>query len=246
MVAVAVALAALCGLIGVLASRQPATAMAEASTPGEWEGNWYWKDGGWIDYAPSGVPDVDQKQICWGPGGPPSPPCPLPQPAQWTYCGPAAAANSLWWFDSKFEPSPASPLLGPNDNYYLVTAYPGSADDHDPPNWGGESFPPTPWPPGLVDDLAWYFDTNGQRTGAVINGTEVHAMSYGLQWYLYGDTPKTWGLPPYGPGYGYRYVSYYDDYHVQLVKKPTWDWVVEEVLRSEDVILLLGFWQESG
>jgi len=194
-------------------------------------GGWFFKAGGWIDYAPNGVPDFDQKQDCWGLGGPPCPPGP---PARWTYCGPAAAANSLWWFDSKFEPLPLPPSI-PNDHYHLVTSYslgPGPAvDDHDPTNVGGM---------GLIDDLAWYFDTDGWRTtpGVPFTGTEVHAMSHGLQWYLYGGKP--WGLSDSLP---YRY---YDDYHVQLVKMPTWDWVVEEVKRSEDVILLLGFWELQG
>ena len=36
-----------------------------ADEPQEVSGNWYWKDGGWADYAPSGVPDFDQKQDAW-------------------------------------------------------------------------------------------------------------------------------------------------------------------------------------
>jgi uncharacterized repeat protein (TIGR01451 family) len=201
------------------------TSHIDASPLLEWEGNMYWKDGGWPDYGPGGVPDFDQKQDLWDN---------QPGSGSWSYCGPVAVANSLWWFDSKFEPKPMGPLPGgppstipPNDYYYLVTAY-GQFDDHDPQNVGGMGVM------GLVDDLAWHFDTDGIRTGISVKGTNVHSMSHGLQWYLYNDP----GSPHYRPGGG----NYYDDYHVQLVKMPTWEWVVEEVQRSEDVVLLLGFW----
>jgi uncharacterized repeat protein (TIGR01451 family) len=200
------------------------------------EEDWYWKDGGWPDYAINGVPDFDQKQIWFLQQGPP-----------WTYCGPVAAANSLWWFDSKFEPYPLAPLPlvpppgnpPPNDNYYLVASYLPGVDDHDPGNVGGGVF--LPGLPGLVDDLAWHFDTDDQRppTLPTHQGTRVRDMFFGLQWYLYGTGPSN----PIPPGPLPRPWSYYDEYHLQMVKMPTWDWVVEEVERSEDVILLLGFWQ---
>jgi uncharacterized repeat protein (TIGR01451 family) len=188
---------------------------------------WTFKAGGWVDYAPSGVPDFDQKQPPWdNPQG----------SSQWTFCGPVAAANSLWWFDSKLEPSPIPPPA-PSDNYYLVTSYQGfGLDDHDPSNVGALG------PPGLVDDLAWYFDTDGIRSASPLKtGTEVHSMSLGLQWYLYGYHPA---YPQWHSPYPSPRGSYYDDYHVQLVKMPTFPWVVEEVQRSEDVILLLGFWHD--
>ncbi len=214
-------------VLGLLVALNPDRAAAE------WDGNWYFKDGGWTDYAPSGVPDFDQKQNPWD--NPPG-------SGNWTYCGPAAVANSLWWFDSKFEPDPVTPsgTFPPpsphNDNYYLVTSYggyPPAWDDHDPVNAGGIGGP------GLVDDLACYFDTDGIRTGSVHTGTEVHDMAHGLQQYLYNDPDHLCHQPGRSNG-----GSYYDDYHVQLVKSPTWEWVVEEVQRSEDVILLLGFWQD--
>jgi hypothetical protein len=75
---------------------------ADGAVPDTWgslvsSSDWatfYWKPGPWEDYAPSGMPDFDQMQV-----GP-------------TYCGPFAAANSLWWFDSKFEtPDHPPPLL---------------------------------------------------------------------------------------------------------------------------------------
>jgi uncharacterized repeat protein (TIGR01451 family) len=155
----------------------------------------YWKES-WDDYTPSGLPDFDQKQDAWGNG------------LQWTYCGPVAAANSLWWYDSKFEAEPREPLPEPGkDGYPLVQAY-GLWDDH----WIENVIP-------LVDDLATnYFGTDPDT------GTNVYDMYYGMQQYLYDQ-----GL--------------YDDYLVTLAISPTMEWVVEEVLRSEDVILLLGMWE---
>jgi len=166
----------------------------EAYSSEQWP-SWHFKEGGLIDYALSGMPDFDQKQNEWR-----SP------DDKWTYCGPVAAANSLWWFDSKFEPHPVPPPTI-NDGYPLVEAY-GAWDDHDVSN-----------PMPLVEELAKYFDTDP------ITGTNVYSMYYGIQSYLYDH-----GL--------------YDNYLVTLAVSPTIDWVTDEVVRSEDVILLLGFWQE--
>ncbi|MEA3341516.1 MAG: hypothetical protein U9R15_16250, partial [Chloroflexota bacterium] len=47
-------------VFGLLVALNPDQAAAGVSR--EQIDNWYFKDGGWIDYAPSGVPDFDQKQ----------------------------------------------------------------------------------------------------------------------------------------------------------------------------------------
>ena len=90
----------------------------------------YWKEGGWPDYAPKGMPDFGQKQDAWGQA--------VGQPAvwQWSHCGPVAAANSLWWFDSKFETKTIPPPTV-SDTYPLVKSYavtPNVWDDHSPRN----------------------------------------------------------------------------------------------------------------
>ena len=231
-------LALLCGVLlvaGFLVSLAPeALAQSLPKTP------WFWK-AGWHDYAPSGVPDFDQKQVFMLQ--------PLPP---WTYCGPVAAANSLWWFDSKFEPV----LIPPpalNNNYFLINSYLPwvGFDDHDPVNVGGLLGPGLPAPigaippPGLVDDLAFYFNANMQRGGPAPSelpwtGTRVKDMFEGLNWWLYGGNPL-WGPGPAGPRPG----SYYDNYYAMMVKAPDWNWIVDEVKRSEDVLLLLGFYQEN-
>ncbi|MBN2227653.1 MAG: hypothetical protein JW763_09845 [candidate division Zixibacteria bacterium] len=74
------------------------------------------------DYAPFGMPDFDQKQNDWT----------SPHTGGWSWCGPVALFNCMWWFDSKFEavPTPPSHI---SDNYPLITPQ-GQWDDHTPPN----------------------------------------------------------------------------------------------------------------
>jgi uncharacterized repeat protein (TIGR01451 family) len=226
LLATGLALAALVGIALALTWWQPTTARAEdagaaplqsaiAKPLQEWWQGWYFKDP-FTDYAPSGVPDFDQRQDEWGVGGAPG-----AADWQWTYCGPVAAANSLWWFDSKFEPDPLGPPPGgpipPNDHYPLVKPY-GSWDDHDPQNVGP-----------FVNDLARYFDTDGVRTGRAITGTDVYSLATGIEEYITDQ------------GLGDRYyVSMRDGRQPELML-----WVYEEVMKSEDVILLLGFYEDQ-
>jgi hypothetical protein len=123
----------------------------------------YWKPGNLIDYAPSGVPDFDQKQDNWK----------YLQTPQWSYCGPTAIANSFWWLDSYYEPNPIAPSTR-NDHFPLVWSYnSGLWDDHDPRNVGP-----------LINDLAMYMDTDGIRTGVPHVGTNVLDMASGINQYL--------------------------------------------------------------
>ena len=128
--------------------------------------SWVWKPP-YADYAPSGVPDFDQKQ--WGTHNWTNP---FPPVGTWSYCGPVAVANSMWWLDSEYEPNPDPSII--NDGFPLVTAY-GAWDDHD-----AQNVPP------LVEDLAFLMDTNGQRFGHIMQcGTEVHEMTMALNEYIY-------------------------------------------------------------
>lgn len=168
----------------------------------EWD-RFYWKPGLWQDYAPSGLPDFDQRQPGWAMG-------PIS-----THCGPVAMANSLWWFDSRFEASGGAVPPEVGDTYRLVRSYNPGLDDHDPDNL----IP-------LVDELAFYFDTNGVRSGGGWSGTRITDMYSGTLAYL-------------------RDRGLWDDYLVTLVHQPEFDWIAEQAMHSEDVILLLGFWQEQ-
>jgi len=122
---------------------------------------WYYKPNQ-TDYAPSGMPDFDQKQDLWQnpPGGP------------WSYCGPVAVANSLWWFDSREETGGIPPPTI-SDSYGLVTNYSQPWDDHNASN--------VQW---LVNDLAWLMDTDGWASGIPHNGTDVFDMQKGIRDYL--------------------------------------------------------------
>jgi hypothetical protein len=116
------------------------------------------------DYALSGMPDFDQRQ--WGtynwtdPWG------------AWSHCGPVSIANSLWWFDSKYEQSNSPPPPTISDSFPLVQAY-GPWDDHDPNNV-----------PPLVEHLAFLMDCDGRRTGIMHSGTYINDMEAGLAQYL--------------------------------------------------------------
>jgi parallel beta-helix repeat protein len=167
---------------------------------------WYWKPD-YPDYAPSGMPDFDQRQDEWGkdPG----------TGHRWTYCGPVAVANCLWWFDSKFEPNPGPPT-DLDDGYPLVESYnPGVWSDHDPRN----VMP-------FVQDLAWRMDTDAQQTAPCTrSGTNVFDMQAAIDGYLVDKSLDR-------------------HFYEHTEEMPTFEWVEREVERSEDVILLLGFYEE--
>jgi hypothetical protein len=111
---------------------------------------WY-KKPPYPDYAPSGMPDIDQKQDVWGPA-----------PGWFTWCGPTAVANSLWWFDSKYDPSD------------ILTAYAGVPDDHHVLNVDP-----------FIRDLAFLMDTDDQRfPNDGHTGTYWYDMVSGIDDYL--------------------------------------------------------------
>ena len=180
----------------------------------------FWKGAeGYVDYAPNGIPDFDQKQDMWG--HPQNPPPAGP----WTYCGPVAVANSLWWFDSKFEPAPVHPIT-PSDHFPLVQAY-GPWDDHDIPNVGGGPPGAPPVAPGLVDELALALNTDGQSAGGNHLGTRSRDVISGIVQYL-----SAHGVA--------------DQFYTKTQKMPTFTYVCDEVEKSEDVVLLIGFWEYMG
>lgn len=140
----------------------PWNVTAEQFTPPE---PWYIKPP-YPDYAPSGMPDFDQKQDRWGPGV-----------DIYTWCGPVSVANSLWWLDSEYESLNFPQAVPPpiiSDHFPLVTSYnPGVWDDHDQQNVDP-----------LVRNLAFLMDTDGQRTGLTHQGTSYIDMETGISQYL--------------------------------------------------------------
>jgi hypothetical protein len=159
----------------------------------------------YVDYAPAGMPDFDQKQNNWFVMGG------QPPVQQWTHCGPVALADCFWWFDSKFEPCTAPPPTM-CDKYPLIRSF-GPWDDHASTNV-------VPF----VDTLAKYALTNmGGKKGTNVldlaNAARAWIDSVGL-------TGKyTVQLVPLDPVNGF-------------------EWIRSQILASQDVILLLGFWEE--
>jgi len=161
----------------------------------------YYKQG-YIDYAPNGVPDFDQKQDAWidtATGG-------------WSHCGPVALANCLWWFDSKFDTCTIPPPAICN-TYPLIDPF-GAWDDHDTNN----VMP-------FVDSLALYCKTNVGH-----GGTNVYDLANGAQSWL-------------------NNVGLGSNYTIRVFPVDSlwgFDSIRAEVLISQNVILLLGFWQDFG
>ena len=161
----------------------------------------------YTDYAPSGVPDFDEKQDQWG-------------PAQgiYTWCGPVAVANSLWWLDSEFESKMTVSPVPPetiSDHFPLVTTY-GAWDDHSSSNVDP-----------LVRNLAFLMDTDGQRTGIAHLGTRWQDLETGTRNYITQQ-----GLDKY--------------FEVHDSSFPTFAWIENETEVCQDVELFLEFWQYSG
>ncbi len=156
----------------------------------------------YVDYAPAGMPDFDQKQNNWF----------NPFSGAWTHCGPVALANCFWWFDSKFDSS-TTPPPAIADNYPLVQNYHPLAilDDHDTSNVVR-----------FVDSLALYCNTS-------LNGTFLYDLASGAQNWLNKvglGSKYTVRVMPVSSGIGFEYIR-------------------KQVRLSQDVILLLGFWQET-
>ena len=207
-------------------------ALASTANANFVEDGWYFKKG-YFNYAPSGMPDFDQKQDQWqriwcGPNGTidtlpagddlivgsfivPGPNCTLDSTPisddvlQWCFCGPTAVANCLWWFDSKYANASGEPGDG-LDEFPLVQAY--NSDDH-----GAEN---VPW---LITDLA-------SRMSTCMNGTtNVVDMEKAIDAWL-DETGLNDTL--------YEHTS---------VQYPDFSWIESEIERSQDVILLLGFYE---
>ena len=157
------------------------------------------------DFAPNGAPDFDQKQDGWW----------NPQLGNWSWCGPVALANCLWWFDSKFEPNPldprpfypdpTSPL--PNDGYPMITPY-GPWDDHDLNN----VIP-------FVSQLGPMCGVDGPMPGTPIPQLEIGFHNWLISVGLEG-----------------QYSSF-------IRFGPTYEELRDSILSCQDVILLLGFYE---
>jgi hypothetical protein len=213
---------------------------------------------------------------------PPAPPAPADP--YWTWCGPLAVANSIWWFDSKYELN-AVPPPTISDGFPLVKSYnPGVWDDHDPQNVQP-----------FVEHLAYLMDCDGMRTKLCHDGTTVWDMQAGITQYLswsgvnplgdvngdgivdqtdYSLVQSALGSIPGSAGWNLAYDIYpetvtgprtadniinqsdLDRVNINLGKKgmfyehttdvyPSFYYIEEEVMKCQDVVLLLAFHQNG-
>ena len=200
--------------------------------------DWLYKSS-YPNYAPSGMPDFDQRQnpgwmsIEAGlngflesapmgddmitPNGLSIAPGPnnnletVPMGddvVEYCYCGPTAAANCLWWFDSKYGDPTGTPGDG-LDEFDMVMDY-GPGDDHLPANV-----------PFLIEDLASMFATN------IRAGTDPYNMTIGLNmWLQMKDLDSM--------------------LYVHNESWPDFEFVATEIERCQDVMLFIGFYSEEG
>jgi hypothetical protein len=180
---------------------------------------------GWVDYSAhkvgtppvedrsDGMPDFDQRQDNWRNNA---------NPPQWTWCGPVAVANCLWWFDSKMEmvkciSLPAGTLVRPptvSDHYPLVRNVGAvGRDDHVPANL-------VPWITLLGTDLP-----GGVVPPAGTTATDLMTM---ITNYLSDPAVNLWG-----------------HYALTQIAQPTFATIYAQTDSSQDQIVLLGFWQED-
>ena len=180
------------------------TVIFRAYAPSTWQG--YVKPS-FPDYAQSGMPDFDEKQDNWKLHG------------FFTWCGPVAAADVLWWLDSEYEslvdPNPVVPPPTISDHFPLIPAF-GPWDDHDPQNVAP-----------LVPALAIMMDTDGIHSGDGHIGTRFADLVNGIQTYVAAQ-----GLSRI--------------FEVHNTQFPTFTWIDTETEKCQGVILFLEFYQLSG
>jgi hypothetical protein len=166
---------------------------------------WHCK-GAYPDYTPAGMPDFDQNQHGW-----------------MARCGPTAAANCLWWFDSKYQwlttdGNPPPPFV--QDDFDLVTTSITGLDDHsyeqDAGGWDNAQH--------LIEDLAGYMGTDS------VTGTGIDEMQDGIKKWLHD--------------WGFEDVFYEHTVIDSLTDPQFFSLIEEEAARCQDVILLLGFWEQ--
>jgi hypothetical protein len=187
--------------------------------------NWYFLSS-YPNYAPSGLPDFNQRQqYDWT------------YNERWTFCGPAALANILWWFDSKNANPNGSPGDG-EDTCSLVIDYhaPGSpnpgpnSDDHNfnnvndlqSPNQGNNAGE-------LIERLAWYVNCNNYRNTLIPHmGTNGLGMWWGTKKWI-------------------QDVGLQTRYRVQLRFRPSFFEINNRLRNNQGILLPLYFYSpETG
>jgi hypothetical protein len=186
--------------------------------------DWYYLPG-YPNYAPSGIPDFDQRQDeTWK------------NNFRWSFCGPAALADIFWWLDSK-NSDPKGNIGDGIDNYSLVQNYnpPGSPepgpflDDH---NYNNVNDIGTSWAEyskngELIERLASYVDIYWHKIPLfTVSGTDRFQLSLGAKKWI-----KDAGLE--------------NDYKVENIFRPSFSLIDERLRNNDGIILRLGYYLPS-
>lgn len=195
----------------------------KSTTNDSFGNDWYYLPS-YPNYAPSGLPDFDQKQDNWMCGW------------RWTFCAPTALADVLWWFDSKHSDPNGTPGDG-IDTFPLVndysapgTPYPGPhSDDH---NFNNVNDGDTPWleinAGELIERIAWYVNTNRCRNPLnEIAGTGRFYMKWGARKWI-------------------RDAGLQDVFKVTTIFRPRFSTINERLRNNEGIILRLGYYYNDG
>lgn len=187
-------------------------------------------DEGWYylpkydNYAPSGLPDFDQKQQSdWG----------LNEKHPYVFCGPVSLANVLWWFDSKNSDPEGFPGDG-NDFYPLVSKYTNFENPISGPNNDDHLFENvnnvnTSWKQNkesaeLIEKLAWYCDISWFKIPFFkIPGVDPFQMKLGFKKWL-------------------REAGLKNHYKFKLYFRPSFSLVCDHIENNDGVILMMAFY----
>ncbi|MFH1014146.1 MAG: hypothetical protein V1769_06550 [Thermoplasmatota archaeon] len=183
--------------------------------------DWYYLPS-FSNYAPNGLPDFDQRQDeTWRTS------------FSWSFCGPTALADILWWFDSKHEDENGYPGDG-KDIYPIVQTFsppgiplPGPLmDDH---NFNNVNDCTTSWSQysksgELIESLATYVDIYWYKIPFItISGTDRFQLAWGAKQWI-----KDAGLEK--------------EYTVENINKPSFSLIVDRLQKNQGIILRLGYY----
>ncbi|UCH31592.1 MAG: hypothetical protein JSV05_08905 [Candidatus Bathyarchaeota archaeon] len=196
------------------------------------------------DYAPSGMPDFDQKQPGWGPGQ-----------GIFTWCGPVASADSLWWLSAEYDyktgfgfvPPPPTTLVT-QLAFLMDTDSQRTGLGHIGTKFGDVGTGISQWlqqfavtPIGDCDGDGDVDDDDIDIITAAWGATPVDPW-----WDMRADVEidgiinaldLNWATINYGA---------VGDYNITTVEFPDFFWIEDEIYRCEDVVLFLEFWWFDG
>jgi hypothetical protein len=186
--------------------------------------DWYFLPG-YPNYSPSGMPDFDQRQdATWRTN------------FSWSFCGPAALADILWWFDSK-NSDPEGFVGDGVDKYALVHNFnpPGKPDPgpfFDDHNFNNVNDIDTSWKKysnsgELIEQIASYVDIYWHKIPFFsVSGTDRFQLALGVKKWI-----EDAGLEK--------------DYLVENIFRPSFSLIDEKLRGNNGIILRLGYYLPS-